>query len=205
MTSLKSAINKVFGLDPFITVVSGLPRSGTSMMMSALREGGMPLLVDGIRVADRNNPKGYYEYEPVKKLPKGNVKWLRTAKGEAVKIISALLEFLPKGYQYRIIFMERDIEEILASQKRMLVRGMMVEEKPVSDEDLQKSYQAHLKQVKSYLAEENDWLQVIYVSYNQVLQDPEGEFQRVAKFLDGSVDPIAMAQIVDPDLYRERK
>jgi hypothetical protein len=203
MTSLKSAIKRILGKEIFVTIVSGLPRSGTSMMMSALKAGGMPLLVDGIREADGNNPRGYYEYEPVKKLPKGSVDWLDTARGKAVKIISALLDYLPKGYQYRIIFMERDIDEILASQKRMLARSGVVEEKPASDDDMQKSYQGHLKQVKSYLAE-NDWLDVMYVSYNQVLQDPEGEFKRVAKFLEYTVDPSAMSRVVDPDLYRER-
>jgi hypothetical protein len=203
MTSIKSAIKRIFGKEILITVVSGLPRSGTSMMMSALKAGGMPLLVDGIREADGNNPRGYYEYEPVKNLPKGSVDWLDAARGKAVKIISALLNYLPKGYQYRIIFMERDIEEILASQKRMLVRSGVIEEKPASDEYLQKSYQAHLKQVKSYLAE-NDWLDVMYVNYNQVLQDPEGEFKWVAKFLERTVDPSAMSRVVDPDLYRER-
>ena len=204
MTSIKSALKRIFRESRFITVVSGLPRSGTSMMMSALKAGGMPLLVDGIREADKNNPKGYYEFEPVKKLPAGKVDWLGSAKGRAVKIISALLKYLPEGHQYRLIFMERDIEEILASQKRMLGRSGVVEEKPISDEDMRKSYQAHIKQVKSYLAE-RDWLQVSYVSYNQVLQDPEGEFQRIAKFLDNVVDPITMTNVVDPDLYRERK
>lgn len=203
MTSLKSAIKRILGKELFITVVSGLPRSGTSMMMSALEAGGMPLLVDGIREANGNNPKGYFEYQPVKKLPKGSVDWLDTARGKAVKIISALLGYLPMGFQYRIIFMERDIGEILASQKRMLSRNGVVEEKPASDEDMQKSYQAHLKQVKSYLAE-NDWLYVLYVSYNQVLQDPEVEFERVAQFLDNIVDPSAMSSVVDPELYRER-
>ena len=203
MTSLRSAIKKIFGVDPFITVVSGLPRSGTSMMMSALEAGGLPIMVDGIREPDGNNPKGYYEYEPVKKLPKGSHDWLEDAKGRAVKIISALLDYLPEGLQYRIIFMERDIEEILASQKRMLSRSGVVEEKPVSDEDMRKSYEVHLKQVKSYLAE-NDWLKVIFVSYNQVLLDPVGEFQKVAEFLDNTVNPEEMARIVDPDLYRER-
>lgn len=203
MTSLKSAIKRILGKELFITVVSGLPRSGTSMMMSALKAGGMPLLVDGIREADGNNPRGYYEFEPVKKLPKGSVDWLDAARGKAVKIISALLDYLPEGFQYRIIFMERDIEEILASQKRMLGRSGVVEEKSVSDEDMQKSYQAHLKQVKSYLSEK-DWLNVIYVSYNQVLRDPEGEFKRVAEFLENTVNLSAMSRVVDPELYRER-
>ena len=203
MTSLKSAIKRIFGNELFIIVVSGLPRSGTSMMMSALKAGGMPLLVDGIREADGNNPRGYYEYEPVKKLPKGSVDWIKSAKGKAVKIISALIEYLPSNNHYKVIFMERDIEEILASQQRMLARRGVVEEKPASDEDMQKSYQAHLKQVKSYFVE-NDWLDVIYVSYNKVLKDPDGEFQRVAKFLENVVDPSAMSRVVDPDLYRER-
>lgn len=203
MTSLKSAIKRIFSKELFITVVSGLPRSGTSMMMSALEAGGMTLLDDGIREADGNNPKGYYEFEPVKKLPKGNVGWLDAARGKAVKIISALIDYLPNGYQYRIIFMEREIEEVLASQKRMLSRNGVVEKKPLSDEDMQKSYQEHLKQVKSYLAE-TDWLDVLYVSYNQVLQDPEGEFTRVAEFLENTVNPSAMCRVVDPDLYRER-
>jgi hypothetical protein len=203
MTSLKSAIKRIFGNELFIIVVSGLPRSGTSMMMSALKAGGMPLLVDGIREADGNNPRGYYEYEPVKKLPKGSVDWLKSAKGKAVKIISALIEYLPSNNHYKVIFMERDIEEILASQQRMLARRGVVEDKPASDEDMQKSYQAHLKQVKSYFVE-NDWLDVIYVSYNKVLKDPDGEFQRVAKFLENVVDPSAMSRVVDPELYRER-
>jgi len=203
MTSLKSAIKRIFGNELFIIVVSGLPRSGTSMMMSALKAGGMPLLVDGIREADGNNPRGYYEYEPVKKLPKGSVDWIKSAKGKAVKIISALIEYLPSNNHYKVIFMERDIEEILASQQRMLARRGVVEEKPASDEDMQKSYQAHLKQVKSYFVE-NDWLDVIYVSYNKVLKDPDGEFQRVAKFLENVVDPSAMSRVVDPELYRER-
>lgn len=203
MTSLKSAIKRILSKKLFITVVSGLPRSGTSMMMSALNVGGMSLLVDGKREADGNNPKGYYEYEPVKKLPKGNIDWLPEAKGKAVKIISALLEFLPEDYPYRVIFMERDIEEILASQKRMLKRSGVVEEKPVSDEDMRNYFQAHLHQVKSILAEK-DWLKVLFVSYNEVLREPEKEFQRVSEFLDNVVDPAAMTSVVDPELYRER-
>ncbi len=204
MSSFRSAIKKIFRSKANITVVSGLPRSGTSMMMSALSAGGMPLLIDGLREADRNNPKGYFEYEPVKKLSKGNTDWINLAQGKAVKIISALLEFLPEGYEYRIVFMERDIEEILASQRKMLVRSGVIEKNPISDESIRESFQSHLNQVKSYLAE-NDWLQVIFVSYNQVLQNPEEEFQRIAKFLDSNVDPAAMIGIVDPDLYRERK
>jgi len=119
MTSIRSFINRLIDKHLYITIVSGLPRSGTSMMMSALKAGGMKLLVDGKRRADENNPKGYYEYELVKQLPKRAHRWLGSAQGKALKIVSALLVYLPEHYRYRVIFVEREMEEILASQKRM--------------------------------------------------------------------------------------
>jgi len=203
MTSLRSVMKRLLGGNTFITVVSGLPRSGTSMMMSALRAGGMPLLVDGIREADANNPKGYFEYERVKKLPVGDTEWLKSAEDKALKIISALLEYLPDANQYRVIFMERDIDEILKSQKRMLARSGTDQGVSVSDEDMRRHFQAHLEEVQSLL-KAHDWLKVIYVSYNQVLQNPIGEFQRVAKFLEDRADPALMIEVVDPALYREK-
>src|ERR1043165_1737839 len=104
-----------------ITVVSGLPRSGTSMMMKMLEAGGMSLLVDNLRTADDDNPAGYYEFEPVKKLSQGDFDWLEEAQGKAVKVIAALLADLPSAYTYQIIFMRRDMFEILASQNKMLL------------------------------------------------------------------------------------
>ena len=106
--------------DKTIIVVSGLPRSGTSMMMKMLAEGGLPILTDALREADDDNPNGYYEFELVKKLPDGQNKWLADANHKVVKIISALLEHLPTNYRYKIIFMEREPSEILASQQKML-------------------------------------------------------------------------------------
>lgn len=173
------------------------------MMMSALRAGGMPLLVDGIREADANNPKGYYEFERVKKLPVGDTEWLKSAEGKGVKIISALLEYLPDAYDFRVIFMERDIDEILKSQKRMLARSGTDQGVSVSDEDMRRHFQAHLEEVQSLLTTRG-WLKVIYVSYNQVLQNPIGEFQRVAKFLEDRAVPALMTEVVDPALYREK-
>ena len=106
-----------------ITVVSGLPRSGTSLMMKMLEAGGMPVLTDGIRHADADNPKGYYEFERVKALPKGDTAWVAEAQGKAVKVIAALLEYLPSTYHYKVIFMHRRMGGgILASQRKMLVR-----------------------------------------------------------------------------------
>jgi len=196
-------MKKLIGSKDNITIVSGLPRSGTSMMMSALKAGGMPLLTDEIRGADPNNPKGYYEFERVKKLPKGDVAWLNSARGKAVKVISALLEYLPPDYHYHVIFMERNLEEILASQHRMLVRTGKEQHHPVADETIRQSYQNHLSEVKFYL-EDKDWIETLYVSYNQILQQPLEGFKGVAVFLDGRVDPAAMAKVVDPSLYREK-
>ena len=105
-----------------ITVVSGLPRSGTSMMMRMLEAGGMPVMTDNIRTADDDNPRGYYEVERVKKLKDGDVAWVKEARGKAVKVISYLLEFLPSDQQYFVLFMRRNMQEVLASQQQMLIR-----------------------------------------------------------------------------------
>ena len=109
----------------YVTVVSGLPRSGTSMMMKMLEAGGLPPLTDSLRVADDDNPKGYYEFERVKKMPEGDKSWVEDAQGKSVKVISALLEHLPPEYSYRVLFMQRKVEEILASQTQMLIRSAL--------------------------------------------------------------------------------
>ena len=203
MTSIRAFVNKIFSPGKFITVVSGLPRSGTSMMMSALEAGGLPLLVDHIRGADANNPKGYYEFERVKKLPKGDDAWLWTAQGKAVKIISALLEFLPPKFEYKVIFMERDLGEILSSQSRMLERNGKQADHPISQAEITQSYQDHLVKIKKFL-DEGDWFQPLYVSYNDILQQPDTAFGKIAEFLNVGLDPEKMAQKVDPNLYREK-
>jgi hypothetical protein len=203
MTSLHSQIKKLFSKKEFITVVSGLPRSGTSMMMSALKAGGMPLVVDELRQADANNPKGYYEFERVKKLPKGDTVWLATAPGKAVKIISALLEYLPAGYKYRVVFMQRNLDEVMASQQRMLIRNGKDLGYTDDGNDLYQSYHDHLAAVSRWL-DEHRKIETLFVSYNDVLSDPLGQFQKVADFLDHKVDPVAMSKVVDPKLYREK-
>ncbi len=106
-----------------ITVVSGLPRSGTSMMMKMIEAGGIPPLTDNIRTADKDNPKGYYEFERVKKLDKGDTDWVSDAAGKSIKVISALLKHLPPNYEYRIVFVRRNMPEILASQRKMLIHA----------------------------------------------------------------------------------
>jgi hypothetical protein len=204
MTSIRSFIQKLSKKKGEIIIVSGLPRSGTSMMMSALKAGGLPLLIDGQRKPDPSNPRGYFEFEPVKKLPTGGADWLLSAHGKAVKVISALLGDLLEDFHYKVIFMERNIDEVLASQRQMLIRAGKNEADPISEEVLREEFLSHLEAVKDWL-DAQGWIEVLYISYNDVLCRPDQVFQTVNAFLAGSLDVGAMAQVVDPTLYREQK
>ncbi len=130
-----------------ITIVTGLPRSGTSLMMKMLEVGGIPPLTDRARVADEDNPKGYYEFERVKKLPQ-DTSWLPEAEGKAVKMVSMLLYDLPKDRAYKIIFMRRQMEEILASQKKMLLRRN--KDMIVNDAEMRELFTGHLKNITGW-------------------------------------------------------
>jgi hypothetical protein len=184
-----------------VTIVSGLPRSGTSMMMRMLEAGGLLPLVDGIREADEDNPRGYYEFERVKKV-KDDQGWLEEARGKVVKMVSTLLVDLPSSHAYRVVFMRRRIEEILASQRRMLLRNA----KPWSEADDAKMtglYQAHLRQIEAWIARQRH-LSALYVSYNAMLASPREHAERVNAFLGGTLDVERMLSVVDANLYRQR-
>jgi hypothetical protein len=186
----------------FITVVSGLPRSGTSMMMSMLEAGGMSLLTDALRIADENNPKGYYEFERVKKLREGDTAWVSQAEGKVVKVISFLLKDLPTGYDYKIIFMQRKMEEILASQNKMLrVRGE--ETDAGADPALSLTFEKHLIQIREWLKNQAR-MSVYYVRYNDLLANPHSHLQDLQEFLDIPLQQEKMLQIIDGNLYRNR-
>ena len=186
-----------------IIVVSGLPRSGTSLMQAMLQAGGIEPLTDGLRTADENNPKGYYEFERVKALKDGDTAWLEQATGKSVKIISALLSYLPSQYEYCILFMRRNIDEILASQKAMLVDRKEATNK-VSDEELTRIFQKHLENTERWLGEQGN-MRVLTISYNQLLEDPGPDLARIDQFLDGKLQVDAMAKVIDQNLYRRRK
>lgn len=186
----------------FVTIVSGLPRSGTSMMMKMLEAGGMQVLTDNIRSADENNPKGYYEFERVKKLKDGDIAWVDTANGRVVKVVSALLEHLPEDYRYKIIFMRRDMNEILASQKQMLaILGQS--NGNLTDTQLTAIYHKHLTKVEAWLARQTN-LDVIYVNYNSLLRNPAEYLTQVQAFLKGDLDIEKMQSVIDRNLYRQR-
>jgi hypothetical protein len=188
--------------DKGIIIVSGLPRSGTSMMMKMLNAGGMEVLTDNIRTPDENNPQGYIEYEQVKKLKDGEYDWVKEAQGKAVKVISALLEHLPSQHSYKVIFMRRNISEILASQKRMLIRRGEDTDK-ISDEKLEQVYREHIRNVETWLEQQENF-DFISVSYNVLLENPQENLEKICKFLNIKLDAYAMLQVINKDLYRER-
>ncbi|HEY83756.1 MAG TPA: sulfotransferase [Chloroflexi bacterium] len=186
-----------------VAVVSGLPRSGTSMMMKMLDVGGIPPLTDEIREADADNPKGYYEFERVKKLDKGDTAWVEDAEGKAVKVIAALLKYLPSEYTYKVIFMRRKIKEVLASQKQMLInRGEPTD--LVSDKELTELFEKHLQHIEVWAHRQNN-VEFLYVSYNDLLANPRPQVERVNQFLGDKLDMEKMVEVVDPNLYRQRR
>ena len=195
-------LKRLFGKEKEpVIVVSGLPRSGTSMMMKMLEAGGLPVLTDNIRVANEDNPQGYYEFERVKKLPE-DTEWLDQAVGKVVKIITQLLIKLPDSHSYRVLMMRRSIPEILASQAKMLERrGEAGGE--VDDAEMTALFEKHLVQVYAWMDKQPN-VEYIDVSYNQALADPIPTVKKIRAFLGGDLDAVAMAQVVDPDLYRNR-
>ena len=162
----------------------------------------MELVTDKLRTADEDNPEGYYEFEMVKQLSAGNVAWLSEAQGKAVKIISALLEFLPSEFTYKIIFMEREIEEILASQQKMLKRRNKVSTQ--EDAGMEIRFREHLTAVKPWLARQPN-MDVLYVSYNTLMMDPAPLSTLIAEFVGVPLDVDRMSRIPSGELYRNRK
>ncbi len=185
-----------------VTIVSGLPRSGTSMMMGMLEAGGISPLTDGIRAADEDNPKGYYEFERAKKIKEDTV-WLDDAKGKVVKVISQLLLSLPESHRYKIVFMQREMGEILASQRQMLIRRG-TDSRDVSDEQMGPMLAKHVEQVMGWI-EKHDNVECLPVNYNDVLKEAGPNIDRINQFLGGDLDTAAMTAVVDRSLYRQRK
>lgn len=183
-----------------ITIVSGLPRSGTSLMMQMLAAGGMPILTDQRRFPDEDNPRGYFEWEEVKRLPE-NPALIAQGEGMAVKVVSHLLTFLPVSHEYKILFMERPLPEILASQDIMLARRETTV--TPSDADIADAFRKHLREVMELLADREDF-SVCRIGYRRLVADPLQGAQTVQDFLAVNLDVQAMAAQVDPALYRRR-
>jgi hypothetical protein len=187
--------------EPLI-VVSGLPRSGTSMTMQMLEAAGVGIATDGIRKAGEDNPKGYFEYERVKDLGKESDKsWLKEFRGKAIKIISFLLKDLPETNNYKVVFMRRNLEEVLASQSKMLDNRDETTE--TSDEKMLELYQDHLWKV-NYLMKHRPCFELLEVNYKDVVENPRREAERIGAFL-GNLDVDKMTSAVDEKLYRNRR
>jgi hypothetical protein len=199
MNKIFTSFGKRTNLSEPIIVVSGLPRSGTSMMMKILADGGLPVVSDKLRRPDLDNPNGYWELEHVKQMSAGNIAWLAEAGGKAVKVISALLEFLPSNYDYKVIFMEREIQEILASQRKMLQHRN--ETSRVDDAHIEEQLRKHLALVKPWLARQPN-MDALYISYNALMSNPEPSCRRVMEFIDRPLDLEGMLSVPDGNLYR---
>lgn len=202
MSSLHKLFRRVRYGEP-VVVVSGLPRSGTSMAMRMLELGGVETVTDGERTADEDNPRGYWEDERVKDLGKEGIDktWLRDSRGRAVKIISFLLKDLPPDNNYKVLLMRRDLEEVLASQKKMLARRG--EESSTDDARMRELWESHLWRV-GYLLKHQPHFEWIDLDYTAVLNDAVKQAQRIAEFLRMDLDPGRMAAAVEQQLYRNR-
>jgi hypothetical protein len=184
-----------------ITIVSGLPRSGTSLMMQMLDAGGLTVLSDGERKPDTDNPKGYLEWERIKQLPK-DPGLIAEAEGKVVKVISQLILSLPLGHEYRVIFMQRPLPEVLRSQDEMLRRRGNTES--IKDTSaIEDAFQRHLIEVNKWLAGREN-VQVLRVHYHRVLREPKVVAEELAAFLKVPLNIEAMVRPVDGSLYRNR-
>jgi len=185
----------------FITIVSGLPRSGTSMMMQMLDAGGLPAVTDNIRTRDEDNPRGYYEFEPVKKT-REDPSWIPTARGKVVKMVYRLLYDLPQGFEYRVVFMRRNMDEVLASQEKMLQRSGR-QGGSATPEQMAALFRRELDKVDDWLHSQPHF-SVMDVQYHKMIADPAPLCEALNAFLGGRMDVRQMAAVVDPSLYRNR-
>jgi hypothetical protein len=183
-----------------IIIVSGLPRSGTSLMMQMLHRGGIEPLTDDIRIADEDNPNGYYEFERVKKIRDDNT-WLPTARGRAVKMISQLLYDLPSTESYKVLFMRRDLDEILVSQERMLIRRGVV---PPDRNVIRAAFEKHLDRLFRWIPQQS-CVEMLEIDYSSLIHEPALLINQLGDFLKHELDSERMLSAVDPKLYRNRK
>jgi len=195
-------MNTDSGAGGTVFVVSGLPRSGTSMMMAMLQAGGLSLLTDAARAPDASNPRGYFEYEPVRRL-RVDKSWVSLAVGKGLKVVSYLLTELPDVFRYRIVFMERPLPEVLESQ-RVMLESQDEPHDPATEQILARTYEKHLAHIAAWLAEQPN-MRILHVSFHDALKDPLPISTEVAEFMGASLDPRAMAAAVEPALRHQRK
>lgn len=186
-------------LESEIVIVSGLPRSGTSLLMQMLHAGGIEVVSDHLRTADVDNPRGYFELEKVKQIQK-DASWIPGTRGKAFKMVSQLLYHLPHTERYRVIFMQRNLDEVLASQEKMLRRR----QSPVAPrETIREAFTLHLDMLHRWLQQQAN-IQLLQVNYNELVTAPAPHAENIARFLGNRPAVPAMLQAIDTDLYRNR-
>ena len=185
----------------YVSIVSGLPRSGTSLMMQMIDRGGLAALTDLLRTPDEDNPKGYYEFEPVKRT-RQDPAWVKNAVGKVVKMTHLLLLDMPLQYDYRVVFMRRNLDEVIKSQNIMLERrGKETGDMP--KERLTDLFRVQIHKVQRYMLDHADRFKLVEVDYNQIMRDPRPDVEKVSAFLDG-LEVEKMLAVVDLSLYRNR-
>ena len=184
-----------------MVVVAGLPRSGTSLVLRMLEAGGLPVLTDRLRQPDADNPRGYYEFEPVKRTAKDS-SWVTLARGKAVKVVYRLLYELPASDSYRVLFLRRRMSEVYASQETMLTRGGKPRE-PMTEDRFVQVFTEELRRVQDWLGRQPNFA-VLEVDYNRLIAEPRPAAEAIDRFLDGGLDLAAMERVVEPGLYRHR-
>ena len=202
VTGLQSLWSRPSACHDALVVVTGLPRSGTSLLMQMLAAGGMAIASDDLRPADEDNPRGYLEYEPVKRLLKDS-RWLFEARGKAIKIIAPLLAALPPGLACRVILSERDLDEVLDSQERMLLRRHQPATTPERRSMLKAEYLRTLDRVKAMLAR-RPATELLVIDHSAAISDARTAAARINEFLGGGLDVAKMAAAVEPALHRNR-
>lgn len=185
----------------YLTIVSGLPRSGTSLLMQMINAGGIPALTDNERRPDEDNPRGYYEYEPVKKT-KEDPSWVPGGAGKVVKMVHLLLRDLPDGHRYRVVFARRHLDEVVKSQNVMLERHGK-DTGGLPEDRMKQIYLAQIAEVQQHMNDRPDSFSFIEVMYNELLEAPDANIERISSFLDG-LDTAEMKRAIDPGLYRNR-
>jgi hypothetical protein len=185
-----------------VTIVTGVPRSGTSLVMQMLAAGGLPVVSDGVRAADEDNPRGYFEFEPARRLAH-DAGWLPLAAGRAVKLVHTLVPLLPSGPRYRVLLVRRRLDEVLASQRVMLARRGLAPD-DAEDARLLPVLAAQLVQLERWL-EDREGLVWLGVEHAELVGQPGLVAARIAAFLGGGLDAAAMAACVEPGLHRQRR
>jgi hypothetical protein len=179
-----------------IIVVTGLPRSGTSLMMQILEKAGLNIYSDGVRQKDDNNPEGYYELEAVKGIVKNN-QFLKEGIGKVIKIVAPLPMFMDKTLSYKAIFMIRNIDEVLRSQEVMLHKDQSAER-----EKFRKIYEGHIEKTIQFFRSNN--IPYVEIHHRQLIQQPELEIQRLLDFIGVQANVPTLTAVVNPDLYRNK-